>query len=186
MGTRFCQRWQQREKKGMEREQRRGERAMAAPDHHFRLVCRVEGGSQRVRERSSSLSSSLSAAREKGRMDARFCGAAEERGRDRERGREEGASFLEILCKNEEGEGGQRKLLGSSQGVYMLRCPSSLPIISLAHSLDCRLISNTSPPCSPQGPKTGCGGVGGDWGCSHRCCGQVLSRSPLNSFTDMF
>ena len=34
------------EKKGMEREQRRGERAMAAPDHHFRLVCRVEGAGE--------------------------------------------------------------------------------------------------------------------------------------------
>ena len=33
-------------------EERAEERAMAAPDHHFRLVCRVEG----VRERSSSLS----------------------------------------------------------------------------------------------------------------------------------
>ena len=69
---------------------------MAAPDHHFRLVCRVEGGREPESERAIELP--FCGEREKGRIDARFCGAADERGR------EERASFLESLCKNEEGE----------------------------------------------------------------------------------
>ena len=39
-----------------------------------------------------------------------------------------------------------------------IRSYGSLPLshpISLAHPLDRRLISNTSPPCSPQGPERG-------------------------------